>query len=187
MTMTMTMTAEPSDRDAELASALADGQLSGAELAHALDWVSQTEEGRRHWHLYHRLGEVLRGDQVSVSGQDSAFLGRLRDRLQHEPRPTPAVKAANDARFHWARLAGVVLLVVGSLLGWQSWLDAGGATGQAQLAKLPAEAPTEPPAAMIRDPQLDALMAAHKQFGGASVLQTPTGFLRNATFQGGVP
>jgi sigma-E factor negative regulatory protein RseA len=36
---------------------------------------------------------------------------------------------------------------------------------------------------MIRDPRLDELLAAHKQFGGASALQQPAGFLRNATFQ----
>jgi sigma-E factor negative regulatory protein RseA len=35
---------------------------------------------------------------------------------------------------------------------------------------------------MIRDPRLDELLAAHKQFGGASALQQPAGFLRNATF-----
>ena len=39
---------------------------------------------------------------------------------------------------------------------------------------------------MIRDPQIDALLAAHRQFGGTSALQTPTGFLRNATFEEGV-
>jgi sigma-E factor negative regulatory protein RseA len=38
---------------------------------------------------------------------------------------------------------------------------------------------------MIRDPQLDALLAAHRQFGGTSALQMPTGFLRNATFEEG--
>lgn len=41
------------------------------------------------------------------------------------------------------------------------------------------------PAVMIRDPQLDALLAAHRQFGGASALQTSAGFLRNATFEEG--
>jgi len=38
---------------------------------------------------------------------------------------------------------------------------------------------------MIRDPQLDALLAAHRQFGGTSALQMPAGFLRNATFSEG--
>jgi sigma-E factor negative regulatory protein RseA len=35
---------------------------------------------------------------------------------------------------------------------------------------------------MLRDPQLDELLAAHRQLGGGSALQTPAGFLRNATF-----
>jgi sigma-E factor negative regulatory protein RseA len=37
---------------------------------------------------------------------------------------------------------------------------------------------------MIRDPRLDELLAAHKQFGGASALQMPAGFMRNATIEG---
>jgi hypothetical protein len=37
-------------------------------------------------------------------------------------------------------------------------------------------------AVMLRDPHLDALMAAHRQFGGPSALQNSSGFLRNATF-----
>jgi sigma-E factor negative regulatory protein RseA len=40
------------------------------------------------------------------------------------------------------------------------------------------------PQVMLRDARLDALMAAHKQFGGTSALQMPAGFLRNATFDG---
>ena len=36
---------------------------------------------------------------------------------------------------------------------------------------------------MLRDPRLDELLAAHRQFGGTSALQMPTGFLRNATFE----
>ena len=36
---------------------------------------------------------------------------------------------------------------------------------------------------MIRDPRLDELLAAHKQYGSTSALQMPAGFLRNATFE----
>lgn len=38
---------------------------------------------------------------------------------------------------------------------------------------------------MIRDPQLDALLAAHRQFGGTSALQMPAEFLHRATFEEG--
>jgi sigma-E factor negative regulatory protein RseA len=51
--------------------------------------------------------------------------------------------------------------------------------GSSALA-MTAEAPV-----MIRDPQLDALLAAHRQFGGTSALQMPAGFLRRATFEEG--
>jgi sigma-E factor negative regulatory protein RseA len=41
--------------------------------------------------------------------------------------------------------------------------------------------------AMLRNPQLDALIAAHNQAGGTSALQMPSGFLRSATFTTDVP
>jgi len=44
--------------------------------------------------------------------------------------------------------------------------------------------PGDDRAVMLRDPRLDELLAAHKQAAGASALQTPAGFLRNATFEG---
>ena len=42
------------------------------------------------------------------------------------------------------------------------------------------------PQVMLRDARLDALMVAHRQFGGTSALQMPAGFLRNATYEGTV-
>jgi sigma-E factor negative regulatory protein RseA len=36
---------------------------------------------------------------------------------------------------------------------------------------------------MIRDPQLDALLATHRNFAGASALQMAPGFVRNANFE----
>lgn len=106
--------------------------------------------------------------------------------------------SANDGRFRWKMLAGLASLSTVALIGWQivsGWGDLGGAR---QLAQVPVQALqpevglTQPgvgtePQRMIRDPQLDALLAAHKQFGGTSALQGPAGFLRNATFEGGVP
>lgn len=41
------------------------------------------------------------------------------------------------------------------------------------------------PQVMIRNPQLDALLAAHRLVGAASVLQMPAGFLRNTTLEEG--
>lgn len=105
-------------------------------------------------------------------------------------------EAANDAHFRWKWVAGLASVVMVSLVGWQA---AGSLIGSPEGAQLAQGAPVVAPAVlvaapaampaidapvMLRDPQLDALMAAHRQFGGASALQMPTGFLRNATFDG---
>jgi sigma-E factor negative regulatory protein RseA len=72
-------------------------------------------------------------------------------------------------------------------VGWNVWSGGGATSAQPQLAAAPAastpalaEAST---ATMVRDPRLDQLLAAHRQLGGATVLQTSSGFLRNATFE----
>ncbi|MBC7954750.1 MAG: hypothetical protein H7Y33_02615 [Cytophagales bacterium] len=38
---------------------------------------------------------------------------------------------------------------------------------------------------LIRDAQLEALLAEHRQHGGMSALQMPSGFIRNATYDAG--
>lgn len=104
-------------------------------------------------------------------------------------------KAANESRFHWKMLAAIMSLAVALVLGWQGVSGSGEPGGTPQLAQMPAQlgkpeaglqAPVEhgESPVMIRDAQLDALLAAHKQFGGTSAFQVPTGFLRNATFEG---
>jgi sigma-E factor negative regulatory protein RseA len=105
-------------------------------------------------------------------------------------------EAANDGYFRWKWMAGLASVVMVSLVGWQavgslSSSPAGAQLAQgaalvspAVLASVPTTAPMTEAPVMLRDPQLDALLAAHRQFGGASALQMPTGFLRNATFDG---
>lgn len=106
--------------------------------------------------------------------------------------------SANDSRFRWKLLAGLASLSMVAVMGWQMVGDWGALRGEPQLAQVPGKPfPTETglmqggtgaePQRMIRDPQLDALLAAHNQFGGISALQGPTGFLRNATFEGVAP
>lgn len=108
-------------------------------------------------------------------------------------------RAANDGSFRWKMLAGVASMAFVALIGWQATGGSGEQAGAPMLAQTLIQVPgqTKPaevalqqtvvagePQVMIRDQQLDALLAAHKQFGGTSALQVPTGFLRNATFEG---
>jgi len=116
------------------------------------------------------------------------------------------IESANEGR--WRRVAGVASVLLASVLAWQGWaLFHGDGLGvdaplaqvggrAAVLATAPSEAARpasatgladagEPTPVMLRDDRLDALLAAHRQFGGTSALQGPSGFLRNATFDAG--
>jgi len=179
----------------ELISALADGQLRGDALARGVALASGDAAGRETWRTYHLIGDVLRTGHAVPGTEPEVFLARMRERLQQEPAvaapataPAPRAvptdrPAAND--WLWKLVAGVASVAAVAAVGWNMWGAAG--SGQPQLAAAPTT--TVVPVAgsattMIRDPRLDQLLAAHRQFGGAGALQTPSGFLRNATFEG---
>ena len=102
--------------------------------------------------------------------------------------------SANASRFRWKMVAGLASLTAVAVVGW-GVVNGLTSSAPAVLAVAPVAAPAdaatvasatpvvEPPQVMIRDPRLDELLAAHKQFGGTSALQMPAGFLRNATFE----
>ena len=192
----------------EQLSALADGQLQAEELTAALAFAAD-DEGRAAWQLYHLVGDVLRSPDLAQAAQP-AFMTRLQAELAREPitvrtevaAPVGVVApsradAANASVFRWKMLAGFASLAAVAAVGWTS-LSAlqtqPGVMGGAQLAQSADRSPASAPApvvavadadgqqVMIRDPRLDELLAAHKQFGSTSTLQMPAGFLRNATF-----
>lgn len=195
----------------EMLSALADGQLHGDELSDALAYTAHTE-GHATWQLYHLVGDVLRSpDLAHPSSPD--FMARLRDELAKESpsaftetqaRVTvvaPAMEgAANASVFRWKMVAGFASLAAVAAIGWTSLeaLQGPGRTGGGQLVLAPQSSPGSNGAVapvvavadadggtqvMLRDPRLDELLAAHKQFGSTTALQMPAGFLRNATFE----
>ncbi len=100
-----------------------------------------------------------------------------------------SMPAANDGVYRWKILAGLATVVAVAAVAWSGL---GSERAGVQLAQ--PVAPTRVDVAqgglgdgrdanvMIRDPHLDALLAAHRQFGGTSALQNPAGFLRSATF-----
>jgi sigma-E factor negative regulatory protein RseA len=176
----------------ELISALADGQLQGEAFALGVAAATGDPQAREAWHTYHLIGDVLRSGELAAGTMPTVFLSRLQLRLQQEGRPgagreaatavrppRPQQQAANDASFRWKVAAGLASVAAVAAIGWSV---AGGSLAvkpeQAQLAG-------GAPAVMIRDARLDEFMAAHRELAGASALQMPTEFLRNATFEGG--
>ena len=180
----------------ELISALADGQLQGDAFARGVELAASDPAAREAWQAYHLIGDVLRSGELAVASSPSAFLERLQRRLQEEPPPAPRVvpslaapprrdEAANDGSFRWKMVAGFASVAA---VGAMAWSLVGGLPAKpasAELAKAPAGTvlTAGERGVMIRNPQLDELLAAHRQLGGASALQMSTGFVRNATFE----
>jgi len=211
----------------EQVSALLDGQLHGAEFAHAVECLCAEDELRDAWRTYHVVGDVLRSGEHVACRDSTAFLGRFRERLAvegagtgvttHAPVVVAAnhskIEAANEPVFRWRLVAGLASVAAAAAIGW-NWSSsvlqgpAGPQVAQQQqqqqqgsgavpvLATSVVQPTPEPsttatrvlvgesqtPQVMLRDPRLDALLEAHQQAGGASHM--PSGFLRNATFEG---
>ena len=192
----------------EMISALADGQLRGDALDRVIHTVATDPQARDAWHAYHLIGDVLRSGTLATGTPPAAFLAGFQVRLEREqadlqqvalasvptqlPVQVPQVvhaagPAANDGSFRWKLVAGFASVAAVAAIGWTAVGDLM-RTQQPPMASAPAPAAVaaaERPQVMIRDPRLDEMLAAHRQLGGgASALQSPAGFLRNATFEG---
>ncbi len=189
-------TNDPNDR----ISALVDGQLQAKELASVMADMEISPEMVSSWHVYQLIGDVMRSEDLAGGAHDLDFLTRLQAKLVLEPLPTDPVQltqvnlpiataGANADVFRWKWFSGVVVSALVAVVGLGVWNPSAQPQMQASVASpaVPAAIqvanvqPQEP--VMLRDPQLDALMAAHQQLGGHSALQMPSGFLRNATFE----
>jgi sigma-E factor negative regulatory protein RseA len=183
-------------------SDLADGCLPDGPDGEALSALLSDPHSLQTWHAYHVAGDVLRSAELAPSRGDLAFLERFERRLALEPAPpAPAVQdlvpvvagveSANASLFRWKMLAGLACTALVGVIGLNQWTRPGTPNGGQMAVNAPvlsAEAPVvvanESLGLMMRDPQLDELMAAHRQLGGHSALQVPAGFLRNATYEG---
>jgi sigma-E factor negative regulatory protein RseA len=196
-------TINDSQRYAEQLSALADNELDAQSTHDLLLSCGQDSQLMatltQSWASYHTIGDVLRANGADINRDVRvqsthgavALPTSVVSAVTQEPvialQPTvhklPA--AANDSVFRWKMVAGMAAVAaVGSIL-WATVGSPAGAGGAqlAQVSPAPPTAVVSGDVIMIRDPRLDDLLAAHKQFGGASALQQPAGFLRNATFQ----
>lgn len=207
-----TMATDESSKHREQLSALADGELKGEEWSQALALACE-EEGQSTWELYHLVGDVLRSPELARPAdsaflarlrvqlaEEPVVPSRLETGVETtvvQGKAHDLDAAANASVFRWKMVAGFASLAAVAAIGWTSLatLQGAGTGAGAQLALVPERAAAEQGSpviavadsdgqqVMIRDPRLDELLAAHKQFGSTSALQMPAGFLRNATFE----
>jgi sigma-E factor negative regulatory protein RseA len=170
------------------------------QLYHLVGDVLRSPELAQHQHgtrsMVMRVRELLAQEPLHGRLQETAPV------VAQIAHPVTAV-AANASVFRWKMAAGFASLAAVAAIGWSSFAGLQGAgSSSAQLAaasasvpaaaSVPAQSMAPPVVAvagnegqqvMIRDPRLDELLAAHKQFGSTAALQMPAGFLRNANFE----
>lgn len=184
----------PVASNSELLSALHDGQLDATSAA-ALVKASLTDGSlMQEWRSICAISAAL--DTAPAFGAAVSS-----DPIQTVRHREPSV-AANDSVFRWKIIAGIATLAAfGSILWGVVGSNAANPDG-AVLAQQTPPASTSPvpqniitvsgqalqsatssqtQPVMIRDPRLDELLAAHKQFGGHSALQQPAGSLRSVS------
>jgi len=147
---------------------------------------------------YLAIGKALRGGtdaEVASAAQLDEFWQRVQSGIERapvnspsEPAFEPQVVAANDGQFKWRAVAS---LAVGAL-ALSAWLAIGPGQSGSDSPALASYTPTFVPVmsanvSVVRDPELDAFLAAHRQRGSASALQGPVGFVRNVAWQAGAP
>lgn len=192
------MTETSSTLHAQL-SALADGELPAEELGALLDALESDPLAHAWWTAHHATSAVVRGEAVMAPSGEMAFWKSVQQQLGNDvPRsvapeassvikPDVSARVANDPWWKSLRLASVAGLLSVGVVAAMVWSS----PKEAEMALAPAPAPVLVAAdadstragVMLRDPALDALMAAHQQMGGHSAWQAPSGFLRNATFE----
>ncbi len=201
--MQTTTETQTESRRLEALSALTDGECPSDEVQAVASVYGTSAPVRSAWASYHCIGDVLRTQSAPVA--DAAFVRSVMDRIAKEPLPTMItpppvtvvapvpVEAANDSVFRWKMVAGVASLLAVAAVAWQvvvapapsaqpQWAAAPAGAQAAMGAVVPVQAVVTEQGVVLRDPQLEELMAAHRQYGSMSALQMPAGFLRNATY-----
>jgi sigma-E factor negative regulatory protein RseA len=186
----------------EQLSALHDGELSASQAAALVSASLADSTVMQQWRSMSMIGSILREQQNSAVARPAVVQSEGAVGL-------PAQEAANDGVFRWKMVAGLAAFAAVGSLAWGLLGNLGEkADGQnsvmAQNQSAPATSASAASASgqgliavggqvagqevtMIRDPRLDELLAAHKQFGGSSALQQPAGSLRSVSLGSGRP
>jgi len=198
--------------DGEVDRVLLDGLLAagegGAEVLaswHAYQVIGDALRGNPVVAPAQAPGDFLAGVRERLRSEALPTVRDERMPVQNPPASLVRVPAANDALFRWKLVAGAASLAAVMAVSWTvlsgAPSGAGGVSGP-QLASAPVATEAAVPVAvgtvsvppssavvvntgqgpLIRDARLEELLAEHRQNGGMSALQMPTGFIRNATY-----
>jgi sigma-E factor negative regulatory protein RseA len=176
----------------EQISALFDGEAADAPALERLCQQWTDDSTREDWHTWSLIGDVLRSENLAQRpSHDAQFLAGLRQKLAQEPvvlapaaLAPPSLEQAKSApkpgrvpTRYWlgsAAVAASVAVAVGAWVRQPEGLSQGSAATLAQAAT-PADVSAQMPLTMVRDPELDRYLAAHRQYVQGPALAAPGG------------
>lgn len=183
----------------ETLSCLIDGELDPADCAKLIGRLGADHVARRDWLLLHVAGDALRSSDVACL-QSDRFLRRMAAALEAEP-PIVAPRARHDR----ARLVRRVVLPGAAVAAATAMLAVialpqlrGDSPAPAQTSSTPPATVVTAPAAMRLAPvaatpaagganeirrlaELEAYLAAHREFAGSSMMPRTAPYLRAST------
>jgi sigma-E factor negative regulatory protein RseA len=173
----------------EQVSAFADGELADQQIDGLLAAMHK-DDSCADWELYHRIGDVLRSDDMDVT-MSPDFAARMAARLELEPTiiapsasvSTSAVTETAPARRplkRWAlpgMVAAAAVASVAFITTPHLMVAMKGAPSDAAPAAASANAPE---GVVLRDPRIDEYLLAHQRFS-PSVYSTAQ-YARSAIF-----
>ncbi|MEN3295371.1 MAG: sigma-E factor negative regulatory protein RseA [Burkholderiales bacterium] len=182
----------------EQISVFADGELADQQLDGVLA-AMRKDGGCDDWELYHRIGDVLRSDDMDVS-MSPDFSARMAARLEMEPTiiaPSASVPStsvtglapARGSRKRWAlpgMVAAAAVASVAFIATPQLMVAMQGASSNAAPAVASADShaavvsANAPEGVILRDPRMDEYLLAHQRFS-PSVYSTAQ-YARSAIF-----
>lgn len=197
----MTHPVDPNEQRWLALSALSDGEADSAEVRQSIEHWRDDAACRERWHAYQFIGDVMRSDDLAGdAAHDQAFLLAIRQKLAAEPvvlAPArnrsrvagdaggvalSAMGAAGGRRLRWGAPAAVAagVMVTGALV--MLTVNSNQSLGGVQIADK--DGPASPTAAasavvaegdILRDPEIDRYLKAHRQFSGGPSFALPGG------------
>lgn len=161
-------------------SSLMDGELSPAEAERAIRACCASQDELDNWHLYHVIGDAMRGQVPRHLAYDNA----IRAALEKEPAVIARPKRILDTSFARVSLAAAASVATIGIVGWIGSQGGAPAGGGGVVAGVPNNvsiqpvgataapaASTAPLAVIDRRPYMDA----HRQVPRPDAYQTVNG------------
>lgn len=177
------------DLTRERISACADGELADAEFDAALAAL-RGDEAREDWALYHRIGDVLRSDEMDMP-MSSSFAARMAARLDAEPihlAPARANASTKLRRPLWQSLSAAAAVATFAFVATPPLMQALQGEPAPAVTAVAVPAAEElvvangPDGVILRDPRIDDYLLAHQRY--SPLVHGSAQFARSATFSG---